>query len=127
MVICRSEADRKRAANWAMGAPTGTRIEFKQAKRSVPQNDLMWSLLTDLARQVAWHGTKLTADDWKLVMLDALKRESTLVPNIDGSGFVSIGRSSSDLSKSEMSNLIEIIRAFGAERGVRFYDTSEDA
>lgn len=120
MVICRSEADRKRAANWAMKAPFGTRIVFKETKRSVPQNNLMWAMLTDIARQVEWHGSRLSADDWKLIFMDALNREARLVPSIEGDGMVNLGQSSSDLSKNEMSELIELIAAFGANHGVVF-------
>lgn len=108
------------AFRWVAQAKPGTRLEFKAPKRTLDQNDLMWGLLTDLARQLAWHGVKLTPDDWKLVMLDGLKRELRLVPNIDGNGFVQLGRSSSDLTKDEFSQLIELILAFGAKHGVEF-------
>jgi hypothetical protein len=53
-------------------------------------------------------------------MLDGLKRELRLVPNMAGNGFVNLGRSSSDLSKGEFSDLMELIAAFGAEHGVAF-------
>ena len=119
-IVLRSSADRARASNWIVQAPYGTRLEFKAVKRSLPQNDRMWAMLTDVARQLPWHGIKLTPDDWKLVFLDALKREVRMVPNIDGNGFVNLGRSSSDLSKNEMSDLQEIIAAFGAQHGVEF-------
>ena len=46
--------------------------------------------------------------------LDGLKRELRVVPNLDGTSFVNLGRSSSDLTKQEMSDLIELIAAFGA-------------
>ena len=58
---------------------------------------------------------------------DALKREVRMVPNLDGNGFVSLGRSSSDLSKSEMSDLMELIAAFGAQHGVEFRDQESEA
>jgi hypothetical protein len=119
-IILNSRAERERAANWAAKLPSGTRVEFKEAKRSLPQNDRMWAMLTEVATQVHWHGAKLTPNDWKLVFLDALKRETRAVPNIDGTGFVELGRSSSDLSKSEMGDLIELIYAFGATHGVKF-------
>lgn len=77
-------------------------------------------MLTDVATQLKWHGISLTPDDWKLVFLDSLNRESRFVPNIDGTGFVNLGRSSADLSKEEMSELIELIFAFGAQHGVKF-------
>ncbi len=122
-----SEADRQRAARWATQAPAGTRIEYKAPKRSLPQNDRMWAMLTDVATQLPWHGIKLTADDWKLIFLDALKRELRMVPNIDGTGFVNLGRSSSDLSKAEMADMIELISAFGANHGVVFHDPEQGA
>lgn len=125
VIVIGSDRDRQKAANWCMKAPYNCRIEFKQAKRSLPQNDRMWAMLTDMAAQVPYHGLKLAPDDWKLLFLDALKREVRMVPNLDGNGMVSLGRSSSDLSKSEMSDLIELIFAFGAQHGVKFKDDAE--
>lgn len=121
-VILTNRETRERVCRWVMKAPFNTRIELKEPKRSLPQNDRMWAMLTDIARQVPWHGIRLAPDDWKLIFLDALKRELRLVPNIDGTGFVNLGRSSSDLSKQEMSDLMEIIAAFGAQHGVEFND-----
>jgi len=121
-LILSSPSERLRAARWVEKLPPGTRIDFKEPKRSIPQNDRMWAMLTDIAAQLPWHGIKLAPDDWKLLFLDALKREVRMVPNIDGNGFVSLGRSSSDLSKDEFSDLLEIISAFGANHGVTFHD-----
>jgi hypothetical protein len=115
-------ADRERAVKWLHQAPPRTRVEYKAPKRSIPQNDRMWAMLTDVAIQLPWHGIKLSPDDWKLIFLDALKRELRVVPNIDGTGFVNLGRSSSDLSKAEMVDLITLIEAFGANHGVTFHD-----
>lgn len=123
VVTIRTDADRERVASWGAKAPAGTRVEFKSAKRSLPQNDRMWAMLTDVATQLPWHGQKLRPDDWKLIFLDSLKRELRFVPNLAGTGFINLGRSSSDLSKAEMSDLMELIAAFGAEHGVIFHDT----
>ena len=103
-------------------APIGTRVELKAAKRTLDQNSRMWAMLTEVATQLRWHGQRLTTDDWKLVFLDGLKRELRIVPNLDGTGFVNLGRSSSDLSKEEMGQLMDLIEAFGAEHGVVFAD-----
>ncbi len=116
------DIDRKKASNWAWSAPAGTRCEFKAPKRTIEQNSRLWAMLTDVATQLRWHGMKMSTSDWKIVFMDALKREMRLVPNIDGTGFVALGRSSSDLTKGEMSDLIEIISAFGAKHGVVFND-----
>lgn len=122
LLVLSNQHVRAKAHRWIDSAPAGTRVEFKEAKRTLPQNARMWAMLTDVASQVPWHGVKLAADDWKLVFLDALKAELRLVPNLAGTGFVNLGRSSSDLSKSEMGDLMTLIEAFGAERGVVFQD-----
>lgn len=126
-LILTGQDSRSRAAKWCMTAPLNTRVEFKEAKRSTDQNALMWAALTEVARQVPWHGLKLSADDWKLIFLAGLNQEMRLVPNIEGTGFVNLGRSSSDLSKAEMTDLIELILKFGAEHGVTFHDGSQGA
>lgn len=126
-LILNSSAVRQKACHWIMTAPVNTRVEFKEAKRSTDQNAKMWAMLTEVATQVAWHGVKLAPDDWKLIFLDALKREVRIVPNLDGNGFVNLGRSSSDLSKSEMSDLLELIYAFGAKHGVLFSEPERSA
>ena len=100
LVLNEPEA-RAKAKSWIDKAPFGTRVEFKASKRSLPQNDRMWAMLTDVAQHVPYHGLRLSPDDWKLIFLDSLKREVRMVPNLDGNGFVSLGRSSSDLSKAE--------------------------
>lgn len=122
VVILATQAERARAHAWINKAPMNTRLEFKAPKRSLPQNDAMWAALTEVARTVDWHGVKLSADDWKLIFLDALKQEMRLVPNINGNGFVNLGRSSSDLSREEMGDLLSLIHAFGASHGVVFGD-----
>lgn len=113
---------RARALAWVRDAPRGTRLTFQAPKRTVPQNARMWAMLTDVARQVPWHGVRLSPDDWKLIFLDALKRELRMVPNLDGNGFVNLGRSSSDLSKAEMGDLMEVMSAWGSSHGVEWSD-----
>lgn len=122
LITLAGRPDRERAIDWCGRLPAGTRVEFKKPKRSLDQNSKMWASLTDVSTQLRWHGLRLSPDDWKLVFMDALKRELRLVPNIDGTGFVNLGRSSSDLSKEEMSELLELILAFGAQHSVVFHD-----
>lgn len=125
-LILANDQFRQRAVNWIMSAPKDTRVELKGPKRTLPQNDRMWAMLTDLSVQLPWHGLKLTPDDWKLVMLDALKRANSerlrLVPNTDGTGFVNLSTSSSDLDKGEMADLIELMFEFGSRHGIAWSD-----
>lgn len=104
-----------------------SRVEIKGPKRSTDQNSAMWAKLTDIAEQLTWGGRKMTPDDFKIVMLDALRRhygeDMRAVPNSDMSGWVQLdGRSSSDLTHDEMRDLLTIIDAFGDHHGVTWSD-----
>lgn len=127
LIIVRGESDRLRAVTLAEKVPAGTRIEFRGAKRTLPQNDLMWARLTEISRQAEWCGLKLRPNDWKLLFLNELKAELRMIPNLKKDGYVNLGRSSSDLSKSEMSDLMIIIEKFAAENGLTLTDKRSDA
>ena len=125
LIILNTDAARIKAQNWIGKAPIGTRVTFAASKRTTPQNDRMWAMLTDVAEQAEYHGLKLTPNDWKLIFMDALNLEIRMVPNLDNTGFVDLGQSSSKLSKEEMSDLMELIAAYGAKHGVVFHDGDE--
>ena len=112
---------RQRAIDAVRDAPDGYAVTVAEPTRNLEQNAAMWAALTDLAEQVEWYGRYLSAQDWKAVMTASLKKLE-VVPNIDGTGFVALGQSTSKMSKREMSDLLELIHAFGAERGVVFGD-----
>ncbi len=125
-VILYGDREREKATRWIAAAPPLSRVTLADPKRTVPQSDKMHAMLTEVAEQVLYHGIKLGVDDLKLVFIDGLKREMRLVPSLNGDGFVNINRSTSKLSKDEMSNMIELIYAWGAEHGVMFHGP-EDA
>lgn len=122
-----TQSDRKRAHQYVEQAPAGTRVELKAIKRSLSQNDHMWSLLTDVAAQKDHHGRKYTPDAWKLIFLAAIGQEVQFIPSLDGKTFIPWGQSSSDLSKQEMTDLIEFILSWGAENAVTFHGQREYA
>lgn len=122
-----TEEDRKRARTYVNSAPPGTRVTFKAEKRSLPQNDYMWSLLTDISAQKDHNGRRYTPDQWKCLMMHAIGREITFIPSLDGSTFIPWGQSSSDLSKEEMTTLIDFLQVWGAENGVVFHGQQEKA
>ncbi len=113
----------------AFAEKPGSRVEVKGPKRNADQNAALWAMLGEIAEQIVWQvdgaRRKLDTEEWKLVFLDALRRERRdqmrLVPNIDHTGFVNIGgTSSSDLSHEEMRDLLTIIRAFGDQHQVEW-------
>lgn len=93
-------------------------VEVREETRSLAQNARLWAMLEDIARQVDWYGQKLTPEEFKHVFTAALSRQK-VVPGIDG-GFVVLGKSTSSMTKSEMSELMELVSAFASERGVVF-------
>jgi hypothetical protein len=105
----------------------GHRLSFKveESRRSTEQNARMWAMLTDVSKQVDWYGRKLTPEEWKHVFSASLKRQD-VVPGLDGS-FVVLGLSTSKMTVREMSDLMELVSAFGAQQGVRFTAPEEVA
>ena len=93
--------------------------------RSIAQNQLMWSCLTDLSRQVQWFGKSMTPDGWKCWITGHLNGQD-LHPNMDGSGFISVtaGQSTSAMSIADMTAVIDLSHAFGADQGVVWSPTS---
>lgn len=119
LIIIQTDADRAKAAAWCRKAPEGTRVEFKKARRSADQNALMWAKLTELSAQLTWHGQRYTPEDWKDYLMHALKR-ARWMPDEDG-GLVPIGMRTSDLSKEEMGDLLDLMDEFAARHGVTFH------
>lgn len=122
-VLAHAEA-RRRVGEFAQTAPDGWHVTFKPPTRSLDANARMWAMLTEVSRQVVWHGRKLSPEDWKHMFTATLKRLD-VVPNLDGTGFVALGMHTSTMTIRQMSDLMELIAAFGAERGVRFMEPAE--
>lgn len=126
LLILANDAIRERAIKWIKGAPDKTRVEFREPKRSLEQNAKMWSMLTDIATQKEHFGRRYTPDEWKVLMMHALGQEVRFIPSLDGASFIPLGHRSSDLGKAEMSELIEMMHAWGAQNGVVFHESSDD-
>jgi hypothetical protein len=103
-------------------APDGYVAHIGPNKRSLEQNKKLWAMLTDVAAQVQWYGQKLSPYDWKNMFTASLDK-TKCVPGIDG-GVVVLGSSTSHMNKAKFAELIELITAFGAERGVKWKDLS---
>lgn len=122
ILVLWNDAMKAKAIDWIRRAPKDTRVTFQGPKRTLSQNDRLHALITEVASQMLWHGQRLTVADWKLVFMASLKQEMRIVPNIDGTGFVQLGRSTADLSVEEMSDLMMIIEAFAARYGVKLHE-----
>ncbi len=101
--------------------PIAVEIKPHQPTRTQEQNRKMWACLHDISEQVNWHGNYLIPEEWKDVLTASLKKQRA-VPGVDG-GFVILGVSTRKMTIKEMTELIELAQAFGAQQGVTFKDT----
>jgi|SRR6185312_2827282 len=128
-VIIGDAESRRMAKGFVDRAPEGVAIVFREpSDRTLEQNDKLHALLTDISRQVRWHGRYLSVEAWKDVFTAALRSQRhklETVPGIDG-GFVMLGMHTSKMSKRECAELIELVQAFGAEHEVRFKASARD-
>lgn len=127
VLILSNDLVRQKAMAWVKNAPHNTRVEFKETKRTLPQNDLMWAMLTDLSKQATLGGNKYSTDEWKCIFMDHLGREMKFLPKLEGAGFIPISHRSSDLSISEMGNLIELMHEWAAKNSFVFSSSKEQA
>lgn len=125
LVTIRGKQDRERLHRWVEGVPDLTRVVFHEPKRSLPQNDRYWACLTDISRQALYHGLKLPPEDWSQLFLDALTRETRIMPNLDGTGFVNLRNSSSQLSHAEFGYLLEIVAEWAARNDIKLSGSEE--
>lgn len=118
--ILSTEHARARAIELIVKAPDGWVAELREPKRTLDQNDRLWAMLTDISRAEPM-GRKHTPDDWKAILMNACGWECQFIEGLDGRPFPQ-GFRSSQLTKAQMSSLIEFMFAFGAEHSIRWTD-----
>lgn len=120
---------RSNAINAVKLAPDNYLVTIGQDNRTLAQNRLMWGLLNDVSKQIDWEIregfhtqiTKLDSGSWKDLFTSALVREQREAKGIYG-GVVALGASTRKMNKSQFGDLINLIYAFGNERGVIWSD-----
>ena len=93
--------------------------------RSLEQNRKMWAMLADISSQVMWltaqgEECKPIRKDWKDILTALIKKQRMYV-GVEG-GIVMCGESTSEMTSSEMNELIELIYWFGSEHSVVWSD-----
>ena len=120
-----SDTVRAKAIRWCLGLPLGTRVLFYGPKRSLPQNSKLWACLGDISKQATLGGAQYSTDRWKVIFMNALDGETEFLPALEGGGFVPFQTSSSEMSKSEMADLITLILKWGDEHGIEWKEGSK--
>ena len=121
----RNSAVRKNAEAAVRQAPDNYVVEIRPQTRSLEQNAKLHAMLGELARQLPWHGQRLTPDDWKKLFAASMQGLK-IVPGLDPGTFVPIGLRTRDMSVAEMADMITLIEAFGAEHSVTFSDVARE-
>jgi hypothetical protein len=115
-VILGSERERAIAKRLIDYAPNGAVVTIKAATRSTDQNDKMWSMISDISRAKP-DGRMHTPEVWKALFMHACGHAVQFEHGLDGQPFP-VGFRSSRLTKQQMSDLIEFVYKYGAEKGV---------
>lgn len=117
---------RQRAVECVAQAPEGYVVTVQEATRSLDQNAALHAAISDIARQLEWHGERMDLEDWKRLLTAAwcrAERQSVkLVPALDGQGFDVLYRRTSRMTKKEVSSLLDYLHAWGTDMGVRWSD-----
>ena len=113
---------RRRACEAIHEAPEGDVVTITSPTRSGDQNALLHALLTEIAAEHEWVGSKRDVETWKRLMTAAWLRargESIeILPALDGHGVDVVFRRTSSLTKTECSELVEFIQCWEAEHAV---------
>lgn len=118
VTILRGEPQRALAKRIIDAAPVDAVVSVKAPTRTLDQNSLLWAMLSDVSR-AAPDGRRHTPDVWKALFLSACGHAVQFETGLDGHPFP-IGFRSSRLTKGQMSDLIEFISSYGAEKGVKW-------
>jgi len=119
------DENRRRHAIQAIAtAPDGYEIIVSEPKRSSKLNALMWVVLHQMEEKCLWHGIKLTAEEWKHLGSSGA-RALKVVPNLEGTGFVGLGKGTSVMSGRMIRQIIDILCSIAGGQGVQIVLTED--
>lgn len=119
LITLSTQRNRALAKQGVDRAPDNYVCELREPRRSDEQNRALYGLLNQIVKQRPTHnGVRMDADTWKAVFLNALGAEMRMMPNLGGDGFFPLGHRSSQLTKGEFSNLLELMLAWAAQEGL---------
>jgi hypothetical protein len=103
-------------------APPGAVLSIREATRTLDQNAALWAKLSDVSRAKP-DGRLHTPEVWKNLFMNACGHAVQFELGLDGRPFP-VGFSSSRLTKSQMSELLEFVTEYGTRHGVVWTDPS---
>ena len=102
-------------------------VSVKLQSRSVEQNSMFHSIISQIAVQAEHAGSKWDAQSWKRLLVDAYfaekgERVGRVVPNLTGDGIVQLGEQTRKFTKLQASEFTEFCMAWAAQNGVTIND-----
>jgi hypothetical protein len=110
--------------------PLGTKVEIGEESRTARQNRAIHGLIGQIMKQRPEHrGIRMSMDAYKAVFMHGLGQEITMLPSLDGTGFVPVGLSTSALSVRQFNELMEFVLAWCAQEGltIKHFDDGREA
>ena len=104
------------AHHWIDIAPHGAVVNVKEAKRTTDQNSRFWAMLSDVSRSKPG-GRTMTPERWKGAFMQSFGHQVQFENDLEGRPYP-VGHSSSNLTKAQMTELMDFIDAWGTQNGV---------
>ena len=98
-------------------------MEITRENRSLPQNALIHSIISQISAQTQHLGSTWDAESWKRLLVDTYTREigqnsGQVIPNLTGDGIVQLGLQTRKFTKQQASEFSEWLMAWAAQNGV---------
>jgi hypothetical protein len=99
-------------------------MEITRENRSLPQNALIHSIISQISAQTQHLGSTWDTESWKRLLVDAYTREQwsgssgQVIPNLTGDGIVQLGLQTRKFTKAQASEFSEWLMAWAAQNGV---------
>ena len=122
ILVLTGEPARRAAVRAIHEAFDGQVVTIADPTRKLEQNAKLHAMLTDVSRQVEYHGSKRTIEFWKGLFVSgwqiATGEKAEIVPGLEGE-FINIRESTTTLGVRRMASLIEYVTAWAVSNGVR--------
>jgi hypothetical protein len=122
-VWLRGEHQRRLAHQLIDKAPINAVVKISPEQRSLDQNNKMWAMISDVSRQKP-EGRLHVPEVWKAIFMAACGHEVQFENGLDNKPFP-IGFRSSNLSKTQMADLIEYMYFYGSKHDIKWSEEHE--
>ena len=105
----------------------GNRMQLiiKSESKNREQEEKYHAMIKEISDQASHIGAKWSPDDWKRLLIHEFMKTNTgeitrIIPSLSGDGIVQLGFQSREFTKTQSSEFIEFLSAWGADKGIIF-------